>query len=278
MKLKYLGTAAAEAVPALFCECDVCKKAREMGGRHIRSRSQALIDDTLLIDFPYDTSYHMILNHLSLLDFPYCLITHIHNDHFAPKEMAYIRRGYATVLPENYQGFHVFGSEDLAPELNEIIEKSPDRIFYTRVEPYQPFSVGDYRVTALKANHSTEHPYNYIIERYGKALLYAHDTGHFLPETWTYLESLSLRFSLVSLDCTGGHRTHGYKIPGHHMGLGDNILMREKLTEFGLVNENTRYILNHFSHNGADVDYDTFCPIAANFGFDVSYDGMEVTF
>ena len=45
MKFHFLGTAAAEGIPALFCECAVCKEAREKGGRFIRTRSQALIDD-----------------------------------------------------------------------------------------------------------------------------------------------------------------------------------------------------------------------------------------
>ena len=55
MKLKYLGTAAAEGIPVLFCDCDVCKKSMQLGGRNIRTRSQAIIDNTLLIDFPPDT-------------------------------------------------------------------------------------------------------------------------------------------------------------------------------------------------------------------------------
>lgn len=33
MKIKYLGTAAAERIPAMFCKCDVCRAARENGGR-----------------------------------------------------------------------------------------------------------------------------------------------------------------------------------------------------------------------------------------------------
>lgn len=55
MKITYLGTAAAEGIPALFCSCDVCKKSMELGGRNIPTRSQAIIDDTLPIDFPCDT-------------------------------------------------------------------------------------------------------------------------------------------------------------------------------------------------------------------------------
>ena len=31
MKIQYLGTGAAEGIPAIFCECDTCKKARELG-------------------------------------------------------------------------------------------------------------------------------------------------------------------------------------------------------------------------------------------------------
>ena len=58
MKLKYYGTAAAEGVPAIWCSCDVCKKSHKYGGRNIRTRSQALVNDRLLIDMPPDTLYH----------------------------------------------------------------------------------------------------------------------------------------------------------------------------------------------------------------------------
>lgn len=45
MKIKYLGTAAAEGVPAIFCRCEVCRKSKAAGGRNIRTRSQSIIDD-----------------------------------------------------------------------------------------------------------------------------------------------------------------------------------------------------------------------------------------
>ena len=32
MKLKYLGTAAAEGYPAMFCNCENCKKAQKEKG------------------------------------------------------------------------------------------------------------------------------------------------------------------------------------------------------------------------------------------------------
>ena len=57
MKLTYLGTAAAEAVPAIFCNCEICKEARKLGGKNVRTRSQALINDDLLLDFPAGTDF-----------------------------------------------------------------------------------------------------------------------------------------------------------------------------------------------------------------------------
>ena len=53
MKIKFLGTAAAEAFPAMFCDCENCKKARSLGGKNIRTRSQTLIDNDLFIDYPF---------------------------------------------------------------------------------------------------------------------------------------------------------------------------------------------------------------------------------
>ena len=66
MKFKYLGTAAAEGFPAVFCNCIYCKKARELRGKNIRTRSQAMIDDKILLDFPADTYLHALQFDLDL--------------------------------------------------------------------------------------------------------------------------------------------------------------------------------------------------------------------
>ena len=75
MKLKYLGTAAAEGVPALFCDCDTCRRSKLLGGKNIRSRSQAVINDDLLIDLPCDHFMHLIQNQIDFRNIKYCLIT-----------------------------------------------------------------------------------------------------------------------------------------------------------------------------------------------------------
>ena len=55
MKMTWLGTAAAEGWPAMFCRCPSCTESAKHGGKSIRSRSQSLVNDDLLIDFPADT-------------------------------------------------------------------------------------------------------------------------------------------------------------------------------------------------------------------------------
>ena len=54
MKFQYLGTAAAEGIPALFCDCEICREASLRGGKELRMRSGALVNDQLLIDLSPD--------------------------------------------------------------------------------------------------------------------------------------------------------------------------------------------------------------------------------
>ena len=41
MKLKFLGTGAAEAIPALWCECELCQNAIRKGGKELRRRCKS---------------------------------------------------------------------------------------------------------------------------------------------------------------------------------------------------------------------------------------------
>lgn len=70
MEFVYLGTAAAEGWPALFCSCNACLQAREKGGRNVRGRSQALVDGELLLDLPADTFSRTLEGRLDLTGRP----------------------------------------------------------------------------------------------------------------------------------------------------------------------------------------------------------------
>ena len=281
MLLTYLGTAAAEGIPAVFCNCPVCQEASRLGGRNIRTRSQALINRDLLIDLPPDTFLHKLQNKLDLSAVRYLFVTHWHMDHFYPQEL--------TVRGSYYSHQMVSPELDIycAAETKELFEtigweankETLDALHFHILAPFQTVEAGDYRVTPLSANHMHEldrtghpHPYIYLIESEGRRILYAHDTGIFLPEVWDYLKTAG-PIQLVSLDGTGGTHENGPK--SGHMGLPDDILVRERLIEMGVCGADTQFILNHFSHNGGMV-YDKYAPLGAEQGFTVSYDGMAV--
>jgi len=276
MKIQFLGTCAAEGIPALWCNCDNCKRSREIGGRAIRSRSQALIDGRLLIDFPADTYWHLMNNGIDLLDIENCLITHTHCDHLYSTDMTMIQPGFSHV-PKNYK-FNVYGSKAVCEKVGDSVNTVAEKfgvISVNLIEKFTPTAVGGYMVTALPSRHDPKSgPRFYIIEG-EKTVLYAHDTHYFTDEVWDYFDKVRPRLDLVSLDCTNACLPMTYI---GHMGLTENAEVRRRMLETGIADKATLFVCNHFSHNGTNVVYDDFVPIAAAEGFLVSYDGMSITF
>ena len=164
-----------------------------------------------------------------------------------------------------------------------------DLIQFRLVEPYAPFEVEGYTVTALDAVHcidheGTEYPVTfrgktyyraeraliYLIEKDGRALLYGHDTDELDPRVYEYLKGK--RLDLVSLDCTNGAKLTTYV---GHMGADKNLKVRAALLECGAADESTIFVANHFSHNGA-ISYEALEEALP--GFKISYDSMEIEF
>lgn len=280
MKIQFLGTAACEGIPGLFCGCETCKTARKTGGKNIRTRSQALVDDALLIDFPADTLSHSYTYGMDLTKIKHCIITHTHFDHLHCADIINRKPGFSD-LGEN-DPFHFYGQEGTMKTIYEAV--SPK--LYTMegvvelhsIELYQPFQVGDFLVTALEAVHDeTSFPVFYIIEnKEGKRLLYGTDTNFFSDGVWAYLEKEKPRLDFVALDCTAAN-VPKMKYIGH-MNLADNVKVKTRLVEIGCADEKTVFCSTHFSHNGQNVLYEDFSVIAEKEGFLTAYDGMTVEF
>lgn len=274
MKIKFLGTAAAEGIPGAFCTCETCQKARKLGGKSIRLRSQALIDDALLIDFGPDTLVNTLRFNIDLAALEHCLVTHDHRDHFYSMDLYNTSPGMSK-LPQN-KHFRIYSNPEVIEKVDLAAAHSRGYLEGVRVTPFVPFGAGKHTVTALKARHGTENPYVYAISDGEKTLLYAHDTDIFKEETWEYLKTSGMHFDLVTMDCTEGANED---LPYHgHMCLGRNVQFRKLLLEAGLADEKTIFVSNHFSHNGKDACYDDFAPQAAKLGLLTSWDGMEIEF
>ncbi len=280
MKIQYLGTGAAEGIPAMFCQCETCKKSRRLGGENVRTRSQALIDGKILIDLPADTYMHFLLHNVDADQIRHCLITHSHGDHLYAREMTMRRVGFVELedeLPVTY-----YGTEAAYEELSELYQTklaskkdNEKRTQLEKVVPFEPFWIDGYKITPLRANHDAKaDPVIYVIEQGNKALLYGHDTGRLLPETWAFLQTMEIRFDLVSLDST--YALCPGEDFGGHMNLHINGQMKDKLLALGLADEHTVFVVNHFSHqNGTHAEIQAE---ANKLGFMTAYDGMTVEF
>lgn len=271
MKIQYLGTAACEGIPAIFCDCDVCTKSRSLGGRNLRTRSQALIDDTLLVDFPPDTYMHALQYGISLTSIHACLITHNHTDHLYAPEVENRKPGFCHT---DEDALTFYGTAPACRDIEHILceaqMESHERIRVQEIEAFVPFTVQDYTVTPLEANHDPRtQPVIFIIEKEKECLLYANDTGYFPESTWSYLEKNRPLFSLISLDCTEAMTG----LRSGHMSLEAVRDVRQRLLEQGNASANTTFVLNHFSHNGR-ITHDDLVPLAQAEGFVVAYDGM----
>lgn len=277
MFIRYLGTAAAEAWPALFCECDNCKRAMEAGGKNIRKRSQAIIDDKLLIDFPMDTYANLMQAKLNLANVYNCIITHSHEDHLYPKDL--MMRGPVFCHLKHNIPFTVYGTdkvkEAILSETGKFVGLEDDKaVNFKEIKPFDTFTVDKYTITALPADHSpATGPVFYMISDGEKTMLYANDTGYFFEEVWEYFEKNNVKFDFVSLDCT----CITIECDRGHMGITANLRVAERMKAMGIADDNTVFCIHHFSHNGGMI-YDELAPYMAERGMLVSHDNLVVDF
>ncbi len=278
MKLTYLGTAASEGWPAVFCNCEYCKKAKELGGKNLRTRSQTLINNDLLIDFPIDTYQHYLNGDFDLSAVKYCFFTHSHSDHCSPVDLLFRKEScYARDMAEKQ--INLYGNEAVLARLERLFpafeeEEETEGVFCHLIQAYETVAVGDYRITPLPANHAKrENSFVFLIENAGKTLLYLHDTGLPKEEVYEYLIKHQIHADLVSYDCTYGVLKSG----GGHLGLDSVPVVKRRLEEIGVSHEKTISVINHFSHNGKLL-HEEMSSAASEIGCLCAFDGMVVEF
>lgn len=274
MKITFYGTAAGEGWPGVFCHCQLCQDARRLKGKNIRTRSQTLVNEDLLLDLPPDNQLHSIQYGLDLSKIRTLLFTHSHSDHCYPYDLELLREPYS----HSYSGvMQVYGNEhveQLVVQACGSLGSERERFLFQRLDANVSVQVDDYQILPLRATHSAgEQCLFYRISQAGKAILYAHDTGAFSQENIESLRNQPGRLSLVSLDCTAQKHRDGK----YHMGLMDAVDQKTRLIDAGLADEQTIWVVNHFSHNGGWLHDEMACN-AERFGFLAAYDGMSIEF
>lgn len=276
MKVQFLGTAAAEGVPAMFCNCESCKNIRALGGRELRTRTQVLIDGDLSIDFPPEAYAHSLKYGFSLAQLKYLFVTHSHMDHFYAHD--FILRGYRYA-----SGFssplNIYGNSEVAAVFAECTrrEMKPSvapNVVMNAISAYAGYRAGEYTVLTLPANHCTaEQALLFYVERGGRGYLHMHDTA--LPDDMIYdfLSSNGVHAALVALDCTYADGS-GMPRP-RHMNISDCAEVISKLKAAAVCDGDTKFVITHFSHNSNPLTARLAC-IEEEYGVIAAYDGMEI--
>src|SRR5690554_2226468 len=181
MRIHLLGSAAADGRPAIWCRCGSCQRAREHGGKNIRTRSGALIDDDLKIDFSPDTYMQSLRDGIELGNVRNLLITHTHYDHFLAGELLMRVKPFA----HDPEELHVWGDQWAVEKVQrEVGNWSQPENLHT-LTAYEPVMIEDTRVLPLRAAHFPQKgAFNYVIQRDGKTVLYGLDSGWFPEDSW----------------------------------------------------------------------------------------------
>ena len=149
MKLRYMGTAACERIPGMFCDCAVCRRALAKGGKNIMTRSQALVDDTLLIDFNSETYSHFVQLGRTMWDVEHILITHSHCDHLSFEDLCCRTKGQANGVKT--EKLRLYTSEGVIRRMEAAMAargdkydpRIPERWEFVAIETFKLFQAGD---------------------------------------------------------------------------------------------------------------------------------------
>jgi phosphoribosyl 1,2-cyclic phosphate phosphodiesterase len=267
MEVIVLGSGAAEAIPNPFCRCDVCEHARRQGGREVRGRAAALINDDLLIDLGPDivsaaNRFNLYLGNLGTV-----LLTHRHEDHWLPSNVQWREPSFA---PTPVAPLTIYGPSDALEDLAPHVERGTD-LYVRPVTGGDRWTTGRYQVTALPATHGHGRieALLYVVTDGTRRVLYATDTSSLGEAAWELLRPLG-PLDLILLDATSGLRSGG---SGHH-GFEEFIDTRARLLQEGLLGAGTSLVAHHFSHNGGLTHADLVAKFEP-YGVTVSYDGRR---
>ncbi|MBE6713121.1 MAG: hypothetical protein E7580_06335 [Ruminococcaceae bacterium] len=279
MKIQYLGTAAAERIPAIFCNCPTCQKALKLGGKNVMTHSQVLLDDTLLVDLSCDTWHHFLALGKTVEAIGHVLITHSHYDHFSLDELLFRSTGMAK--DPSAKTLNVYASADVIQKIKERLAASSakkqlqmvGRLTLHTLEYYVPSEICGFTVTPFPATHAgDENAMIFLIEKDGKAMFYGNDTGVFTTEIDDYLATNGKHVDLLSLDCTKGNQPFLYN---HHMCMAEGRKIADRFFKKGILDQSSLLYYTHFSHNCGNV-HDELAEIAKQYGFSITHDGFII--
>ena len=284
MKLTFLGTSAGESYPGIWCDCPNCTYAREHGGRNIRMNTGSMIDDDILMDMNSCGFYTAARLGVSLVGIKHLLVTHAHSDHLTMEPLAWRQAApgaaeaseserVAMVSPTftRIPQMTVYGNSEVMARFSQEaphLFNEGMRLSFEEIKEGVRVEKENLTFTPVRAQHGATLSHSYIIERGGKTLLYALDTGGYDADMLDFI--LDRKYDAVVMEGTFGNSA---KESVGHMNKTGNIRFRRLLIEKGCISEKTPFFLTHLCPHWTPP-HDLYAPEMAKEGFIVAYDGM----
>jgi phosphoribosyl 1,2-cyclic phosphate phosphodiesterase len=270
MRLKLLGTGAAEGIPALFCNCPICTNARRRRGREVRQNSCAVVESaggaSLLIDAPPHIKMTIDSRAVDQERLEAILITHAHQDH----SLGLDTLSDHAVSGGGFQDPHVV---DLwaPPSVFAFMERvrgarieavEGDSVFRPRTaRALEPFAAASFTITPLETGHRAGGEcLGYVIQEPSCTLAYMLDSPAQPPDR-TLEHLLACRIDCLVFDCTYAS-SHD---PGGHSDIEGLVAMHQRLQP-GLT------VASHISHRC--LDHHALAQRLRPYGILPGFDGM----
>lgn len=285
----FLGTGASEGIPAAFCDCPTCTKARSLGGHNIRYRSSFIIDGENMIDPGPDFYHQVTVNRINMHGLKNIFITHSHEDHISIPELG----TRSSAIPNPKETVTVYASEKSINFIQDMMlrflpsenRNKPNHCFslyrFQTLKPFETYRIDDLTVVAIESSHYGTAPgeigFNYLItDKDSRRFLYACDTGWYGENSWDYLRDHNVELDYLAIECTYGTWELPYHSSGH-LDYANLLLFLEKLSELGCISVKTPVYVTHISHLNAQ-GYDEMREYFDGLPWNLipAYDGMRI--
>ncbi len=284
MKVTFLGTSAATAMPLPFCNCNICKEAKRNKGKDIRKRASIVINDDMLIDLGPDSVNACYQYDINISNIKYVLQTHAHSDHFDAGHLITRHPEYAV---KDINPVTVVASAGTLQAMNNMLQDEDGeadifskefqeklRISLCITSYNETITLGEYTITALNSLHDiNQQSQIFLISNNNKTVLYGTDLLSIDVANSEYLCKHNVFINMLILDQTYGEGFNS----GGHLDASQVIETIRKLKKSKKLSDNTLIYATHISHEGNHT-HKKMQSLAHIHGYDIAYDGLVIAF
>lgn len=250
MKIKFLGTSAGWPLPRLGCKCELCTSGDP---KDTRTRTQILVNNSILLDAGPDTYRHM-----RTIDPPKIkaiLVSHAHLDHIIGFwDLTHIYNGYKPI--------DIFVTMPVLNEIRKFISIHGQNLKINIVKPNQPFLIDNIKIEYFPVIHGKTPAFGIKLKE-SKIFIYITDFKKILP---SQEKTIKYAYCWAIDGSTLGKTGQG---PGH-ISIQDGINLAQKYkiknTYFVHIGHKTgthQYLENHLKQNAGPNSH-------------IAYDGLEI--